>query len=142
MRLVLDTNVAVAGLLWNGHPHRLLDWAINGRVALYSSPVLIDELTQTLGYPKLAKRMLEIGATPAGLAARYAALVSLTHPTQVPRVIENDPDDDHVLAAALACQTNLIVSGDKHLLDLGGQYQSIRIVTPAQATLLIGDLSL
>jgi hypothetical protein len=31
-----------------------------------------------------------------------------------------------------------VFSGDKHLLTLGGQYQGIRIVTPAQATLLIG----
>ena len=41
-------------------------------------------------------------------------------------------------AAALASQANLIVSGDKHLLNLGGHYQNIRIVAPAQATLLMG----
>ena len=44
----------------------------------------------------------------------------------------------HVLAAAFACQASLIVSGDKHLLNLGGQYQGIHIVTPAQAVQLIG----
>lgn len=91
MRLVLDTNVVIAGLLWSGHPHRLLEWAIDDRVTLYSSPVLIDELTETLGYPKLAKRMKQIGAPPAGLAARYTALVTLTQPAQVPRVVETTP---------------------------------------------------
>jgi putative PIN family toxin of toxin-antitoxin system len=57
MRLVLDTNVVVAGLLWNGHPRRLLDLAINGDVTLFSSPALIDELAHTLNYPKFSQRI-------------------------------------------------------------------------------------
>ena len=51
----------------------------------------------------------------------------------MPRVIEHDADDDHVLACALAGRADLIVSGDKHLHRLGGQYQGIPIVTAAQA---------
>lgn len=30
LRLVLDTNVVGAGLLWNGPPRRLIEWAIEG----------------------------------------------------------------------------------------------------------------
>ena len=56
----------------------------------------------------------------------------------VPRVIEHDADDDHVLACALAGQADLIVSGDRHLHGLGGQYQGIPIVTPAQAVQQLG----
>lgn len=52
MRLVLDTNVVVAGLLWNGHPRHLLDLAIEGSMTLGSSPALIDELAHTLNYQK------------------------------------------------------------------------------------------
>lgn len=45
MRLVLDTNVVVAGLLWHGAPRRLLDSAIDDEtISLYSSPVLIEDL--------------------------------------------------------------------------------------------------
>jgi uncharacterized protein len=43
-----------------------------------------------------------------------------------------DPDDDAVLALALAAQVNFIVSGDNDLLDLQA-FESIRIVTPAEA---------
>ena len=58
MRLVLDTNVVVAGLLWHGAPRRLIDAAIDGEiVTLYSSPVLIGELANTLAYAKFAKRI-------------------------------------------------------------------------------------
>jgi len=137
MRLVLDTNVVVAGLLWAGPPRRLLESAINEAVTLYSSLALIEELARTLGYAKLTRRMAQVGATPAALVAEYAALVTLVSPTQLPRVIEQDADDDHVLACALAGQAELIVSGDKHLHSLGGEYSVIAIVTPAQAVQLI-----
>lgn len=134
MRLVLDTNVVVAGLLWNGHPRRLLDLAINGDVTLFSSPALIDELAHTLNYPKFSQRIAaHCATTPSALTVRYSALVTLVTPSEVPRVIEQDADDDQVLACALAANANLVVSGDKHLCNLGGAYQGIRIVTPAEA---------
>jgi putative PIN family toxin of toxin-antitoxin system len=137
MRLVLDTNVVVAGLLWAGPPHHLLDRAIDQSLTLYSSPALIDELTQTLHYQKFVPRIQRFGTTALALVAQYTALVTLVSPTQVPRVIEHDADDDHVIAAAVAAQADLIVSGDrKHLLPLG-TYAGIRIVTAAEALRLI-----
>lgn len=55
---------------------------------------------------------------------------------KTPQVIARDPDDDHVLACALAAQADLIVSGDRDLLDLG-EYQGIRIVKLARAVQLM-----
>ncbi len=138
MRLLLDTNVVIAGLLWNGYSRHLLDWAIDGRVTLISSPALIDELAHTLNYPKLSQRIAaHCATTPSALTVRYSALVTLVTPSDVPRVIANDVDDDQVLACALAANADLIVSGDKHLLSLGGAYQGIWIVTPAEAARLV-----
>ena len=42
-----------------------------------------------------------------------------------------DPDDDKFLACAIAARTPLIVSGDKHLLQVSG-WSGITIVTPRQ----------
>ena len=42
--------------------------------------------------------------------------------------IPADPVDEMVLACAVEGQADLIVSGDRHLLDLG-EYQGIPIVT-------------
>lgn len=73
------------------------------------------------------------GTTAAALTAQYAALVKLVSPTQVPRVIERDADDDHVIAAAVAARAELIVTGDRrHLLPIG-THQGIAIVTAAEA---------
>jgi putative PIN family toxin of toxin-antitoxin system len=129
LRLVLDTNIVVAGLLWNGPPRRLLEAAIAGEVELFSSPVLLDELAHTLGYSKFAARIDSFGTSIAALVAQYTALVSLVAPASVPRVVANDADDDHVIAAAVAARAELIVTGDrKHLLPIGS-HQGIAIVT-------------
>lgn len=70
LRLVLDTNVVVAGLLWNGPPRRLLEQAISGdAVELFSSPALLDELMQTLRHSKFARRIDGFGTTAAALVA-------------------------------------------------------------------------
>lgn len=129
LRLVLDTNVVVAGLLWNGPPRRLLQAAIDGEVNLFSSAVLLGELANTLGYTKFTKRIESFGTSIAALAAQYAALVNPVAPASVLRVAANDADDDHVIAAAVAARAELIVTGDRrHLLPIG-THQGIAIVT-------------
>lgn len=129
LRLLLDTNIVVAGLLWNGPPRRLLEAAIAGEVELYSSAILLDELAHTLGYSKFSARIEAFGTSLAALVAQYTALVSLVVPASVPRIVANDADDDHVIAAAVAARAELIVTGDrKHLLPIGS-HQGIAIVT-------------
>lgn len=140
LRWVLDTNVVVSGLLWGGHSRRLLELALDNTITLYSSPVLIDELSQTLHYAKLAKRITALQTTALALVAHYSAIVTLVVPQRVPRVIAHDADDDQVLACAVEARAHLIASGDQHLHSLGGNYQGVRIVTPAEATALLQAL--
>lgn len=118
---------------------RLLEAAALGGVTLYTSPALLAELTATLNTPKLARPIVRSGMTLYDLLERYLNVAIVVQPTAVPRIVLNDADDDQVLACALAAGAELIVSGDKHLLDLGGQYQGIPIFTPAQAVQLLAD---
>ncbi|MEK7737774.1 MAG: putative toxin-antitoxin system toxin component, PIN family [Pseudomonadota bacterium] len=137
MRLVIDTNVVVSGLLWLGNPGRLLEAAALGQVTLYTSPALLAELATTLATPKLAQPIIRSGLTLDDLLARFVNVAIVVQPATVPRIVPNDPDDDQVLAAALTAKADLIVSGDKDLHGLGGNYNGIPIVTPAQAVQLI-----
>lgn len=98
---------------------------------LYSSPVLLEELTDVLTRPAATKQLTAIGKPAREVLADYLEAIELVEPAELPRVVR-DPDDDHVLACALAAQADLIVTGDSDLLDLNG-FQNIPIVTAAEA---------
>jgi len=139
MRLILDTNVVVSALLWGGVPYRLLQLAAEGEVQLFTSPVLAAEFGEILARPHFHAKLLEQGTSAEALSTLYLEFARSVSPLAVPRVVPNDPDDDHVLACAVTAQASLIVSGDKHLLSLRS-YQGIQIVNPAHALALISPM--
>ena len=138
MRIVLDTNVALSALLWRGKPYRLLE-AIRQRsdIRLFSSPVLLAELTDVLSRPSPTKQLAVIGKSAREVLADYIEIVEVVEPQDVPRVVPSDADDDHVIAAAVTAQATLIVSGDSDLLSLGS-HQGIDILSAAMAVEQIG----
>jgi uncharacterized protein len=91
-----------------------------------------------LSREKFAKQLAERGLTVRDVFDGYAALITIVTPAVIAPTIIRDPADDQVLAAALAAQVDLIVSGDAHLLDLKS-FKSIAIVTAAIAVERIGS---
>ncbi len=132
MRLVLDTNIALSGLLWGGAPGQLIEAAIQQRIELASSTALLAELQGVLLREKFAAQLAKRGLTVNDIFGGYLALIISVSPLSTPRVVERDPDDDHVIACALAAHADAIVSGDLDLLELG-QHQGIPILTAIQA---------
>jgi putative PIN family toxin of toxin-antitoxin system len=133
VRIVLDTNVVMSALLWRGATYRLLEaLRQQPRVQIYSSATLLEELADILTRPSATKRLAIIDRTVHQVLTDYLAIIELVEPISVPRIVPNDPDDDHVLALATAANAELIVSGDEDLLSLN-RYQGIDIVTPAEA---------
>ena len=137
MRLVIDTNLVISGLLWNGAPRRLIELALNGKVELFTSEHLLKELSGVLARDKFEKRMAQTRKTQAMLMHEYGALYSVVVPAPL-QPIAPDPDDDWVIATAIAAKADLIVTGDKPFLGVG-QVGDIRIVTVAQALALLAD---
>ena len=58
VRLVLDTNAAVSGLLWHGNPGKLIDAAQAGSAILYTTAPLLAELHGVLGREKFGKSLV------------------------------------------------------------------------------------
>ncbi len=132
MRLVLDTNVVASVGLWDGAPASLLDDAEAGDVDLCTSRHLLAELARILRRAKFSKAIAASGFTREELVLGYAELATLCEPAGIAPTVRSDPDDDHVLACALAAAADTIVSGDVHLLNLA-HYHGIAIINPAAA---------
>jgi putative PIN family toxin of toxin-antitoxin system len=113
VRLVLDTNAAVSGLLWHGNPGKLIDAARAGSVTLFASVHLLAELHGVLGRDEFAKHLQARGLSATQVFEGYAALVKVVVPANIQPVIIDDPDDDAVLACAVAVKAELWSPGTR-----------------------------
>ncbi len=130
LKVVLDTNRFVSSLLIKeGLPAQALDAWRDRRYLLVSSPAIISELQATLSYSRIRRKYAITDQDVAGLCALLesdALLVS--GDAQVSGAVPEVPADERVLACALDAGADLIVSGDRHLLDLDS-FQGIPTLT-------------
>jgi putative PIN family toxin of toxin-antitoxin system len=133
VRFVLDTNLLVSGVIAAGLPRRLIDGAKAGEFELCTSEVLLAELLEVLSREKFAARLTAAGLTAEGIVDDLRRIALIVSPQDAPRVVLADPDDDHVIAAAIAGQADLIASGDKRDLLPMGSYRGMPIVTAREA---------
>lgn len=130
-RVVLDTNVYISALLWTGISHRLLHLAETGDLTLVTTPAIMEELRDVLSRPKFRLRIRTLQSSVAELMEALLSLVEVVQDLPIEPVVKRDPDDDKILACAIAAQAHWIVSGDDHLLSLKS-YREISILTPRQ----------
>ncbi len=123
---VLDTNVLVSGLLFDGTPGSILDLAFQGRVQLLISPPIAAEYLRVLSYPKFQLHPDEIDTLLTGYVLPFCQVIQ----DPSPGTWSTDPDDDKFMACALTGKAHSLVSGDTHLLGI--QSPPVRVVTPVR----------
>ncbi len=123
-RVLLDTNLLVSAVLFRGRSRALLDAALVGDLDLVTSEALLEEFQEVLvrkfSFPVRVAREIR---------AEFETLAHVVEPLEVPNVCR-DPDDNQVLAAAVAGSAEQIITGDLDLLELGS-YQGVGIFSPA-----------
>jgi putative PIN family toxin of toxin-antitoxin system len=130
MRVVLDTNVVVAGLRSHaGASHELLRRLGRGELeAVLTVPLLLE-------YEEiLTRERTALGLAPEDVVVIVDALAALmihvaTGPSGRPRLA--DPEDEHVVDAALAAGAAAIVTHNvRHFRGL--ETHGLRVLTPRQ----------
>ena len=133
MRIVIDTNVLVSAVLsQHGPSHALWDHVLDARLELFVTQALLDEFADVISRDKFAALLARTTRTSQMLLLKLRESAELVASVPLPAPVSRDPDDDSVIAAAVAAQAAWIVTGDRDLLVLGS-YEGIAIITPAQA---------
>ena len=127
MNIVCDTNVLVSGILFAGPPREIIRLASTGIVTNSISADILREVEDVLLRPKFSLKPDQV----LYIMGLFRDTFDLVVPACRVDVVHADPDDNRILEAAHAAQAKLIVSGDKHLLDLS-RWGDIPIVTPAR----------
>ena len=128
MRIILDTNVLASGLFFPGIPFKILNDINQGKYRTVVSQEIVDEYKRTID--KLADRFPDV--INANTQLELIVLSSdICQPQELIEPVCADPDDDKFIACAIASKTRIIISGDKHLLNVSG-YKGIEVLTPRQ----------
>jgi uncharacterized protein len=125
MIIVLDTNVLIAAFITRGVCRDLLEHCIQ-RHRIVVSDFILGELRENL-QNKFHFCSNEIDEVIALLATETHKVI----PANFDKPVCRDPQDDMILATAIAGNAECIVTGDEDLIVLG-HYGSVRILRPGE----------
>ena len=125
MKIVIDTNVIVSGIFFNGKPRELLRECFNGKYEIICTKEIFLEYVETI--EKLSKRYKQ--------RVREEIIPILLDNVTIIENVDNgkysrDPDDDKFINCAKSSGAKYIITGDNDLLVLE-KIGDIRLLTVA-----------
>lgn len=136
MRVVLDTNVWISGLLVpKGKSGMIIDTWLQGSLSVIVSQPILQEIERVLLYPKIFKRLkwdiIKI--------KQYTSLLSLLAEEfdikNYSVLVQKDFDDSFILETLIVSQADYLVTGDAALLELKKEYPIISVSDFFQKTM-------
>ncbi len=123
-RVVLDTNVLVSAIISDGKSRELLIRGITNQFSIITSDLIIKELVNVLNRPKFKTNQAEINRIIQALI-KSAEIVTVKSKFEA---VKQDPKDNIIIETAYDGNADIIVSGDRHLLELK-TFKRIKIMT-------------
>ena len=123
MKILLDTNVLIAALIARGTCHELFEQCVL-RHSLFTSDFILNETQE-----KLVEKFGYTAELASEVASTLRSRMTVLSPIGLASPVCRDPDDDNILAAAIAGNCDCVITGDKDLLVLRA-YEGINILSP------------
>jgi uncharacterized protein len=129
--VVIDANVFISAAIQRGASHRIVESWLSGTAEfeVVMCPALLGEIREVLTVRPRIRRWISI-ETATLFVDTIEALVDLVDDPDAVATETRDPDDDYLSALARANDAEVIISGDKDLLDW--ELQRPPVVSPAQ----------
>ena len=125
-RVVIDTNIYISAIFWNGKPRGVIDLGRDGKITIFTS---LDIENEIAGKLKTTFKLAEEDVNQILLD-----FSTFTLPIRINKqliVVQDDPDDNKFIECAVECRANYIISGDRHLLNLK-EYEGIKLIKSSE----------
>ena len=127
LKVVIDTNVFISSF-FGGIPREIINLWKKGKIKLCLTQEIVEEYLEVLNRLGL-KNEKEINKLTHLFAEGFNSI--FTTKTSSLNIVEDDPDDNKFIECAVALNSKIIISGDKHLKDIK-KYIDIKIMSPRE----------
>lgn len=124
-RVTADSNILISAILRGGKPRDLLNLARSGQIELALSEHILNETLRVLEV-KFQRSSDQLQQDEAYLRS----ISCMVQPSERLNAVAADPTDNPILECAAAAESEVVVSGDHHLLDLR-EFSGMAIMTVA-----------
>jgi len=129
VKVVFDTNVWISIFMEKRLKDEFL--RIKQDLTVYVNDDIGLEVSKVLQYPKVSEILRKTGIRQKDVLRIFAVNSRRVELKVKLHIINEDEEDNKILECALAARADIIVSGDKHLLNLG-KFKKTRILTPRE----------
>lgn len=125
-KILLDTNIYISAILFNGKPKIVLQDLIDEVFVGYISNEILDEIEETLFKPKfkLPNDFIQFSISEIRSATKIIKNIPLKDYLNL-----RDRDDFHILETAFTAKVDFLITGDKDLLTLE-KIKGLKIISP------------
>ncbi len=131
MKVVLDSNVWLSAIFWEGEASKIIELADENRIEIIVSRNILDEIALVLNREsKFQKFLTNRNQNIVDILKTILVISKISDIKSRVHVIKKHPQDNMILEVAIDGKVDFIISYNKHVLDIR-KFRGIKIISPS-----------